>query len=285
MSEGRGPRPSFWTTGIDGVHYYGVTASCSLAAVLSLVFAALWWANAVTEQGSGHAAYLVGGLDPALVRQGEVFRILTAPLLHVAPYHFMLNLAGVLGLVATLEAQVGASRTLVVVALSMLAGSLATVVVPPGGGVVVGASGAVFGVLGAWGTLALHQRRSLTPLLRRVCWSIPIVLVADAALGLLFPARIGWAAHFGGFAGGMAAMAPLARGAGPIPLRRSPRWMGWVAAGLAALFLWAVAVDVQRIVSGEVCEVLLRDDVGEKNRELFAAALAEMPVTCPELER
>ena len=73
-------------------------------------------------------------------------------------------------------------------------------------------------------------------------------------------------------------------GEGLIPLRRSPRWMGWLAVGLAALFLWAVAFDAQRIASGEICEVLLRDDMSEKNRELFAAALAEMPVTCTEPE-
>lgn len=280
MSEAGGPRPSFWTTGPDGVQYYGATTTLSFAALLSLVFAALWWANALTEDGTGHSAYLVGGLTASLVWQGEVFRILTAPLLHVDYIHFMMNLAGLLGLGAALEAQIGSLRTLLVVALSMLAGSLATIAVPSAGGVLVGASGAMFGMLGAWGILVLRQRRSLTPLLRRVQWIIPIALVADATLVFVFPAKIGWSAHFGGFAGGMAAMALLSRGAGPIPQRRSPRWMRWVAAGLAALFLWAVAVDVQRIASGEVCEVLLRDDMSEENRELFAAALAEMPVSC-----
>jgi membrane associated rhomboid family serine protease len=253
MSEGRGPRPSVWTKGSDGVQYYGVTSTCLFAAVLSVVFAALWWANAVTREGSGHAAYLVGGLDPALVWEGEVFRVFTAPLVHVAPYHFMLNLAGLLGLGAALEAHVGAVRTLLVVLLSMLAGSLATIVVPPGGGVVVGASGAAFGILGAWGTLVLRQWGSPTRALRTMRWGLPGALVADAALACALPAKIGWASHLGGFAGGMAAMALLARGAGPIPLRRSPRWMWWAAAGLAALFFWAVAVDVQRIASGRIC--------------------------------
>ncbi len=280
MSEGDRLRPSFWTTGPDGVQYHGATTTLSFAALLSLVFAALWWANALTEDGTGHSAYLVGGLDPELVREGEVFRIFTAPLLHADDIHFTMNLAGLLGLGAALEAQVGSLRTLLVIALSMLAGSLATVAVPPGGTVVVGASGAIFGMLGAWGTLVLRQKRSLTPLLRRVRWVIPIALVGDALLAVVLPFKIAWSAHFGGFAGGMAAMALVSRGAGPIPLGPSPRWMRWVAAGLAALFLWAVAVDVQRIASGEVCEVLLRDDLGEKNRELFAAALADLPVSC-----
>jgi len=283
MSEGDGPRPSFWTRGADGVHYYGATASCSLGALLSLVFAALWWANAVTREGSGYDAYLTGGLDSALVWEGEVFRIFTAPLLHLAPYHFMLNLAGLMGLGVTLEAQIGGPRTLLVVGLSMFAGSITTIAVSPGASVLVGASGGVFGVLGAWAMLALRQRRSPTPLLRRVGWTIPIALVVDSVLAFLFPARIGWAAHFGGFAGGMAAMSLLARGARPIPLRRSPRWMRWVAAGLAALFLWAIAVDVHLIASGRICEVLDRD-WNDADREGFTAALRDMPVACANLE-
>jgi membrane associated rhomboid family serine protease len=286
MSGSRVSRPSIWTTGFDGVQYPGPTVTCILAAALSLVFAALWWSNAVTEDATGYAAYLVGGLHVPSVQEGEVFRIFTSPFLHLEPYHFMMNLGALLGLTAVLEAQIGHARTLLVAALSMLAGSIATVAVPPTGTVLVGASGAIFGMLGAWGTLALRQRRSLPPLLRRVRWAIPVALVADTALVFLFPAKIGWIAHLGGLAGGMAAMALLSRGAGPIPLGPSPRWMRWVAAGLTALFLWAVVVDVQRVASGRICEVLLRDDLSEAVREGFTAALGELPVTCasPEAE-
>jgi membrane associated rhomboid family serine protease len=280
MSGGRGSSPSIWTTGFDGAQYPGPTVTCILAAGLSLVFAALWWSKVVTEDGSGYAAYLVGGLHASSVREGEVFRIFTAPLLHVDPLHFMMNLGALLGLAATLEAQIGHLRTLLVVALSMLAGSVAAIAVPPPAAVLVGASGAIFGMVGAWGTLALRQRRSPTPLLRRVRWIVPIALVGDSALALALPGRIGWIAHLGGLAGGMAAMALLSRGAGPIPLGPSPRWMRWVVAGLAVLFLWAVAVDVRRVASGRICEVMLRDDLSEAVREGFTAALAELPVTC-----
>ncbi len=68
MSGGRDSRPSLWTTGFDGVQYPGPTVSCILGAVLSLVFAVLWWSNAVSEGGTGYAAYLVGGLHAPSVR-------------------------------------------------------------------------------------------------------------------------------------------------------------------------------------------------------------------------
>ena len=64
--------------------------------------------------------------------------------------------------------------------------------------------------------------------LRRPCCAgragfSPSLLAADAALALLAPERVGWTVHLGGLVGGMAAMALLSRGGGPIPLGRSSR--------------------------------------------------------------
>jgi hypothetical protein len=150
--------------------------------------------------------------------------------------------------------------------------------------VVVGASGAVFGVVGAWSALVLRQWQAPPPLLHRVRWILLVVLVADAALALLAPERIGWSVHLGGFAGGMAAMGLASRGGGPIPLGRSSRRIRLVTAGLAALFLWGVATDLQRVASGRICEVMERDDLSEAVRDGFTAALRDLPVTCAGLE-
>jgi hypothetical protein len=90
-------------------------------------------------------------------------------------------------------------------------------------------------------------------------------------------------AHLGGLAGGIGAMALLSRGAGPIPLLPSSRWVRWAAAGLAALFLCAVAVDVQRVASGRICEVILRDDLSEAERTGLEAALRRLPAACAGL--
>jgi membrane associated rhomboid family serine protease len=268
----------------DGAALHNPIAALGISAVLALVFAAQWWLNAVGEDGSGYAVYLVGGLHAPSVGEWEVFRIFTAPLLHLHPYHLMATLAAVLSLSATLEAQVGHSRILLIVVLSMLAGSIAAVAVPPEAGVLVGASGGAFGAIGAWAALALRHWRSPPPLLQRTRWLLPIVLLGDTALALVAPERVAWIAHLGGFAGGMATMTLVSRGAGPIPLGRSPRWMRLAAACLAALFLWAVVVDVQRVFSGRICEVILRDDLSEAVRDGFTAALRELSVTCANLE-
>jgi membrane associated rhomboid family serine protease len=256
-----------------------------VAAALCLVFAAQWWGRAVGGDGSGYAVYLVGGLHAASVREGEIFRIVTAPLLHLHVQHLGLNLGGLLAFGAALEAQVGHARFLLLVGLSMISGSLVSVALPPPAGVVVGASGALFGMIGAMAALVLRDRQDPPPLLRRVRWALPIVLVGDTALALLVPGRVGWSAHLGGFAGGMAGGAMLFRGAGPIPLGRAAGATRLAAAAVALLFVWGIAVDVHRIASGRICQVIERDDLSEAVRDGFAVALRDLPVACAHLEQ
>ena len=183
---------------------------------------------------------------------------------------------------AVLEGLIGHARCLLVVALSMLSGSLASVAVPPPA-VMVGSSGAAFGMIGAMGVLCLREGQTLPRRLRVARWALPIALVMDSFLVLLIPERVAWMGHLGGLLGGMGAMALLARGAGPVPLLPSSRRMRWAAAGLGVLFLCAVAVAVQGVLSGRVCSVPLRDDLSEAERTGFQAALRKLPVVCPGL--
>jgi membrane associated rhomboid family serine protease len=283
MSEQRAPHPGLVGDPASGAHSNPLV-TCIVAALLSLVFLVQWWGRAVGEDGSGYAVYLVGGLYASSVLEEELYRIVTAPLLHLHGYHFLFNLSGLLGLGAVMEAQIGHARFLLVVAVSMLLGSLAALALPPPAGVMVGASGAIFGIIGAFATLWLRQRQAPSSLLRRARWLLPIALLADAVLALLAPARIGWSAHLGGLVGGMISMALASRGGGPIPLGRSSREIKGAAAGVVALFFWGVAVDVQRVVSGRICTVIERDDLSEEVRDGFTAALRDLPVTCSGLE-
>jgi membrane associated rhomboid family serine protease len=270
------------TADLDAGRLSNPWATCLVVAALSLVFGAQWRAGAVDPAGGGYGVFLVGGLHAPSVREGEVFRIVTAPLLHMHVHHYLANAAALLGLGAILEAQIGHARLLVMIALSMLAGSIANVVLPASGGVSVGASAALFGMLGAWATLALREWPAPPPLLRRVLWVLPFALVGDAAVALLLPARIGWVAHLAGFVGGMAAMAVVARGAGPIPLAGPPHRTRMAAALLCGLFLLGAAVDVERVATGRICRVMEREDLSAAMREGFDDALRRLPVSCAE---
>jgi membrane associated rhomboid family serine protease len=260
-------------------------AACAIAAGIALLFLAQWWWGAETNL---YAVYLVGGLHASSVLEGEVFRLVTSPLLHLHVYHMTMNVSGLLALAAALEAQIGHARFLLVIGLSMLLGTIAGVALPSSPwGVAVGSSAAAFGTIGAWEVLVLRQRHDPPPLLHRLRWVMPIglafILLSDLVLGLLIRDKIGWILHLGGLAGGTAAMALLSRDAGPIPFGHAPRWMRLAAAGLGVVFLLGVAVDLQRIASGRICEVLDRDDLGEVDRAGFTEALREFPVACANL--
>src|SRR5690606_3210098 len=89
---------------------------------------------------------------------GEWWRLVTSMFLHVGIAHLALNMYGLWVLGKLIEQFLGSLRFLSVYMLSGVAGSLASVLVG-GGAVSAGASGAVFGLLGAAiAELALHRR-------------------------------------------------------------------------------------------------------------------------------
>jgi membrane associated rhomboid family serine protease len=277
---------SLWLTSFDGSPVGSPPiASCAIATAIALAFLAQWWWGAAE---SPYPEYLVGGLHASSVLEGEVFRLVTSPILHNRLPHMLANASVFLSLAAILESQIGHARFLLVMGLSMLAGSIAGVaLLPSPWSVAVGASAAAFGMFGAWEVLVLRQRDDPPPLLRRLRCVIPILLVlalvSDLALSFLTCQKIGWVLHLGGLAGGTAVMALLSRGAGPVPFGRAPRWMRLAAAGLVLVFLLGVAVDLQRIASGRICEVLERDDLDEVDRAGFEKALRKFPVACANL--
>src|SRR5947199_1784245 len=96
---------------------------------------------------SGH---LVG------VAHGDWWRLITAAFLHYGPFHLLLNMLALYWFGSLLEQRIGSGRFLAVYIVSGLAGSAGALLwsplVPT-----VGASGAIFGILGAG--LVLEQQR------------------------------------------------------------------------------------------------------------------------------
>jgi membrane associated rhomboid family serine protease len=87
--------------------------------------------------------------DVAIFERGEWWRLLTCGWLHAGILHWLLNVAGVLALGVGVERAFGWWRTAVIYLLSALAGALASALFLPGV-LSVGASGGVFGLIGAY---------------------------------------------------------------------------------------------------------------------------------------
>ncbi len=108
--------------------------------------------------GTGSTIYLHGVLFGPLVEQGDWWRLLTAAFLHYGPVHLILNMVGLYWFGSLLEERIGSARYLMLYLVSGLAGSAGALLWSNGFLTpTVGASGAIFGILGAG--LVLERQR------------------------------------------------------------------------------------------------------------------------------
>jgi membrane associated rhomboid family serine protease len=108
--------------------------------------------------GSGSTIYLKGVLFGPLLEQGEWWRLVTAAFLHYGPIHLILNMVALYWFGSLLEERIGSARYLLLYLVSGLAGSAGSLLWSNGFQTpTVGASGAIFGILGAG--LVLERQR------------------------------------------------------------------------------------------------------------------------------
>ena len=140
-----------------------------------------------------------GALIPALVAQGEWWRLLSSMFLHSGFIHLALNMISLYFLGSFVEEAFGRGRYLALYMLSGISGGLAYLYFGAFDVPAVGASGAIFGLLG--GVLGYSLRRGTfswqNPLIRQLL----ILLALNLYIGFSVP-NISNTAHLGGLAGG-----------------------------------------------------------------------------------
>lgn len=141
-------------------------------------------------------------LIPSIAAE-ESWRLITSAFAH-APRsltHVGFNMLTLWLLGRYLEPILGAGRFLAVYLTSALGGSAMFIWLGAWNSAVVGASGAVFGLFGAYMVIGALLRRPLT--------SVWVLLGLNLVMMFLFPG-IAWQAHLGGFLAGAAATTPIA---------------------------------------------------------------------------
>lgn len=133
------------------------------------------------------------------VLNGEWWRVLTATMLHGSLTHLLFNGYALYLLGAHLERSVGSAGFAALYLASAMAGGLAFLLSSPGQ-VAVGASGAIFGLFGAW--LAASWVNRDTPQGRAGLSQFGMLLLVNLALPLFIP-NIAWQAHMGGLVAGL----------------------------------------------------------------------------------
>ncbi len=137
--------------------------------------------------------FLVG----AFVDNGEWWRLVTAMFLHGSLIHLGFNMLALYWLGSVVEQMLGTPRYLLVYFVSGLAGSAGALVSSSAFQPTVGASGAIYGVLGA--LLILEYRATGT-----FAGPALTLIVINLAFTFAIPG-ISWGGHIGGLVGGILA--------------------------------------------------------------------------------
>ena len=168
------------------------------------------------------------GMWPAgIALDDQYYRLVTAMFLHGSFLHIGFNMLVLWTLGPQLERILGHLRYTVLYLVAGLGGSVASFWFSSPGIVGVGASGAIFGLMGAYVVVGKKLRADIGQVLGLIAINVVIGFVAGG---------IDWRAHLGGLATGAAVAAVFAF------LPRKPVAQVLVVVAIVALLVWAVLV-------------------------------------------
>jgi membrane associated rhomboid family serine protease len=152
---------------------------------------------------------LVGLFGPGIgVADGQWYRLISNAFLHeplnsggIGPLHIIFNMWALIVVGPQLERLLGRVRFLAVYLVSALAGSVLYYLVAAPTASALGASGAIFGLFGAWFVLARRLRLDIR--------QIVVLIGVNLAITFVIPG-IAWQAHVGGLIAGGALTAAYA---------------------------------------------------------------------------
>jgi membrane associated rhomboid family serine protease len=168
------------------------------------------------------------------VAGGATWQLATSFFTHLQVWHIAFNMLALYVLGPQLEALFGRVRFLALYLLSGLCGSLAVYWLSPVDQPTIGASGAVFGLMGALLVVALKVRGNVQSLLG--------LLLVNGIITVVGSGYISWQGHLGGFVGGLLLALVLVHA----PRRRRTLWQ---AAGLGVVTAAIVVGVVVRTLS------------------------------------
>lgn len=180
---------------------FGLIAACVLVYMLvALQGAAIGVPPNVGLVQQPEAVLSQGALVPALVAQGEAWRLLTSAFLHSGFVHLALNMLSLYFLGSFAEVTFGRSRFLTLYLISGIAGGLAYLYFGSFNGPAVGASGAIFGLLG--GVFGFAIRRGTFSTRDPIISQLLLLTGLNLFLGFTIPG-VSNTAHIGGLLGGL----------------------------------------------------------------------------------
>ena len=217
-----------------GAQRVGIVTTALIVLNVLVYFAEL--ATGGSADGTGSSIYVHGVLFanlyvngvPAGVANGDWWRLITAAFLHFGPIHLALNMISLWFAGRILEQVIGSWRYLLLYLVSGLAGSAGALYLSPNSPT-AGASGAIFGILGA--LLVLERRGTIA-----TGGQVLMLIILNLVFTFTF-SGISIGGHLGGLIAGIAMMLAYVRFRTSTPLSIAA---AVVLAGVAVVFAYAV---------------------------------------------
>ena len=177
-----------------------------------------------------------GALATGFGLETEYWRLLTSGFLHASLVHLAVNMFSLYIIGRDLEIAFGRARYLAIYLIGLLGGSAAVMAIEQGQTATVGASGAIYGLMGALFVALLRMKAPVT--------TVVVMIVINLVLSISIP-NISLLGHVGGLVFGAAAAAAvlwLPTKVLPPERRTAPAMsrVGWY--GLAGLAVLAIAI-------------------------------------------
>lgn len=168
----------------------------SLICILMYVIVGIYGNNFFNFDANVLAKF--GANNILLVKNGEIYRLLTCAFLHVGLIHLVVNMYSLKVIGPSVEGLIGKGKFVFIYLISAISASLMSLVFVDSNIVSVGASGAIFGLMGALLYFGYHYRLYLNDAIKTQI--IPVILF-NLIIGFMMPG-IDNGAHIGGLIGG-----------------------------------------------------------------------------------
>jgi rhomboid protease GluP len=174
-----------------------------------------------------------GLMVPELIRQGDLFRLLTPVFFHYEVSHIFFNMWSLWVLGKYAERIYGAGRYLVVYVLAGIAGCLLSFAFNDNPS--LGASGAIFGLMGALLAFGRHDRKAFS---MTIGSSVYYMLAINLVMSFTIP-RIDYWGHLGGLAGGFL----IGMMVGVPGYRSKPNWLWGLGFVVYAILTYTIGMQ------------------------------------------
>jgi membrane associated rhomboid family serine protease len=196
-------------------------------------FGELATGSSVGGSTGGSSVLTKAALNGPAVANGEWYRIITSGFMHYGFLHLLFNMYALYILGTLLEPPLGRLRFSLIYLVSLVSGAVGALILSPNA-LTAGASGAVFGLMGA--AVLVMRNRGVNP------WQSGIAVWLFLNLAITFTvSNISVGGHIGGLIGGAVSGWVLVE----LPdMIRLPRWGADVVAAVIGLGAFVVAVAI-----------------------------------------